>query len=77
MDKPLTTTYVTFPSTPWNWFQHPRLWNTVLRYKPRQAAQFLGCFYDKNMKLYVIILVRLEYLDACCKLILAKFAIFK
>jgi len=20
---PLTTTYVTFPSTPWNWFQHP------------------------------------------------------
>jgi len=22
---PLTVTYVTFPSTPWNWFQHPRL----------------------------------------------------
>ena len=24
MDKPLTATYVAFPSTPWNWFQHPR-----------------------------------------------------
>jgi len=30
MDKPLTATYVTSPSTPWNWYQHPRLRNPAL-----------------------------------------------
>jgi len=25
-----TATYMTFPRTPWNWFQHPRLRNPGL-----------------------------------------------
>jgi len=48
MDKPLTTTYVAFPSIPLNWFQHPRLRNHALDKRCRLKT----IVYLKSFKLF-------------------------
>ena len=47
---PLTATYVTFSSTPWNWFQHPRLRNINIDLQEKVlTTRIKMCLYHLNL----------------------------